>query len=96
MYSLLETTRLLGTATNYQPQHRVSHLTFTQERADGAVAGQMAKYLGKALNKTTSISELVTQPGFKWKNRGSMVFIGDKNVRTRSPLQVTQLTDRRW
>ena len=44
----------------------------------------MATYLGKALNKTTSMSELVTQPGFKWKNRGSMVFIGDKNVRTTS------------
>jgi hypothetical protein len=44
----------------------------------------MATYLGKALNKTTSISELVTQPGFKWKNRGSMVFIGDKNVRKMS------------
>jgi hypothetical protein len=44
----------------------------------------MATYLGKALNKTTSLSELVTQPGFTWKNRGSMVFIGDKNVRTTS------------
>jgi len=48
--------------------------------ATAQVAGQMATYLGKALNKTSSLSELVTQPGFTWKNRGSMVFIGDKNV----------------
>lgn len=48
--------------------------------ATAQVAGQMATYLGKALNKTSSISELVSQPGFTWKNRGSMVFIGDKNV----------------
>ena len=56
----------------------------------------MAKYLGNALNKTSSMTELVTQPGFNWKNRGSMVFIGDKNVRIRSPFQVTRLTDRQW
>lgn len=46
------------------------------------VASQMATYLGKALNKTSAGSELVAQPGFKWKNKGSMVFIGDQSVRS--------------
>jgi hypothetical protein len=78
----LVTMRLQGTVINYQPQRRVRSLSSWDDQANSEVAGQMAKYLGKALNKTSAISELVTQPGFKWKNRGSMVFIGDKNVRT--------------
>jgi hypothetical protein len=66
--------------TDYQLPPRVCLSPLPRGRADLIVAGQMAGYLGKALNKTSSITELVTQPGFKWKNRGSMVFIGDKNV----------------
>jgi hypothetical protein len=67
------------TETSCPLPRRVRNRTTT--KAYAVVASQMAKYLGKALNKTTSTSELVAQPGFKWKDKGSMVFIGDKNVR---------------
>jgi hypothetical protein len=40
----------------------------------------MATYLGKTLNKTPLGSDLASSPGFKWDNKGSMVFIGDKSV----------------
>ena len=70
----------LATETSYLPRHRVRQLSCNAVRADVAVASQMAKYLGKALNKTTSSAELAAQPSFEWKNKGSMVFIGDKNV----------------
>lgn len=51
------------------------------------VASQMATYLGKALNSTPVVSELVAQPGFKWKNKGSMVFIGDGRVSGQAGVQ---------
>lgn len=51
----------------------------------------MATWLGKALNRTTTSSELAALPGFKWKNKGSMVFIGDQNV---SPVMTAEIQRR--
>jgi hypothetical protein len=48
--------------------------------ADDIVANQMANHLGKALNKASPGGEARIEPGFKWSNKGSMVFIGDKSV----------------
>lgn len=79
VYMLLGIMLRLVTETSYLPRHRVRHRCLAV-RADLTVASQMAKYLGKALNKTTSSAELAAQPSFEWKNKGSMVFIGDKNV----------------
>jgi hypothetical protein len=46
-----------------------------------SVASQMATYLGKALNRAQNGSEAISGSGFNWNNKGSMVFIGNGNVR---------------
>ena len=79
VFMLLGIMLRLATGINSLPRHRVRHRCLAV-RADVTVASQMAKYLGKALNKTTSSVELAAQPSFEWNNKGSMVFIGDKNV----------------
>jgi hypothetical protein len=45
----------------------------------------MATYLGKALNRAQNGSEAVSGSGFNWNNKGSMVFIGNNNVRPLRP-----------
>lgn len=37
----------------------------------------MASYMAHTLNKLASGATLTSQPAFAWKNRGSMVFIGN-------------------
>ncbi|KAK4689155.1 NADH:quinone reductase (non-electrogenic), partial [Tremellales sp. Uapishka_1] len=45
--------------------------------ATAQVASQMAKHLSKTLNLVGNGKPLSETPPFAWKNRGSMVFIGD-------------------
>jgi hypothetical protein len=40
----------------------------------------MAKYMSKMLNATATGSKVEDYPGFRWKNKGSMVLIGDNKV----------------
>lgn len=56
--------------------------------ATAQVANQMAAYIAKSLNKGT-------EKPFKWKNYGSMVFIGDYRVGP-DHLREWQLTSRLW
>jgi NADH dehydrogenase len=73
-------TRLPATAQGESRRgHRQRQDTST--RLTKQVASQMAAYLVKAFNKTSSDSELAALPAFEWKNKGSMVFIGDSSVR---------------
>lgn len=40
----------------------------------------MAKFTSKMLNAVAVGANLEQYPGFRWKNKGSMVLIGDKTV----------------
>jgi hypothetical protein len=42
----------------------------------------MAGYMSSTLGSLAQGKDLEQLPGFKWKNHGSMVFIGDYQVRT--------------
>jgi NADH dehydrogenase FAD-containing subunit len=44
------------------------------------VASQMATYMVKTLKATARGSKIQDQPGFRWKNKGSMVLIGDNKA----------------
>ena len=44
------------------------------------VASQMAKYMSKMLNASATGSKIQDYPGFRWKNKGSMVLIGDNKA----------------
>lgn len=48
--------------------------------ATAQVAAQMATYMAKSLNKLASGTDVKDLAAFKWKNRGSMVFIGDEKA----------------
>ncbi len=45
-----------------------------------SVASQMASHLSKSLNAIGKGANIEQTTGFAWKNRGSMVFIGDERV----------------
>ena len=49
------------------------------------VATQQAKYTAKLLNSLAVGGKKENSSGFRWKNKGSMVLLGDKEV-GRSPL----------
>ena len=70
------------------------HTTAIRE-SDPTVATQMATYITKTLNTTAAGASIESRPAFKWKNKGSMVLIGDKTV-CRFPAFHTLLTHRAW
>ena len=48
--------------------------------ATAQVASQMANWVSKTLKQTAKGSKLEDTSAFVWKNRGSMVFVGDYRV----------------
>jgi NADH dehydrogenase FAD-containing subunit len=47
------------------------------------VATQMATYTTKMLDDVAKGAKVESRAGFKWKNKGSMVLIGDRSVSRR-------------
>jgi NADH dehydrogenase len=54
--------------------------------ATAQVASQMASWVSKTLKYTGKGGQMEDKPAFVWKNRGSMVFVGDYRVRLSSQL----------
>lgn len=52
--------------------------------ATAQVASQMATWIAKTLKRTGKGAKLEDGSAFVWKNRGSMVFVGDYRVCPRS------------
>jgi NADH dehydrogenase len=48
--------------------------------ATAQVASQMASWVSKTLKYTAQGGKMQDKPGFVWKNKGSMVFVGDYRV----------------
>lgn len=48
--------------------------------ATAQVAAQMATYMAKSLNKVANGTPVGDLAPFKWRNKGSMVFIGDEKA----------------
>lgn len=89
MISLHVTPHLNPTDPSGRPIHSVYAIGDNATPASGErlpataqVASQMAKYISKRLNAMAKGSEdgEGQGEGFKWKNKGSMVFVGDYRV----------------